>query len=316
MRHPEAAPSGAGSPIVALPLDVTDIPSIRAAIDETIGRFGAIDALVNNAGYGLVGAFEATTSEQVERQMATNVTGLMNVTRAVLPHFRQRRAGVLVNVASMGGRLTFPFYSVYHASKWAVEGFSESLSYELQPFGVRVKIIEPGPIKTDFYDRSQDVAKQEGLTAYDGLLAKALPVMQQAGATAPGGEVVARTILRGHRRFVAAALSGQFAVVLEPSPFAGSQDVHGHRSLAGVQVGGRSGANPSPCSPARDGRAVPLPPGATDAVLADMERAYMGATVAAGGVVARMAMLAILKGVFRSEDRRDERAAVCASALP
>ena len=171
---------------------------------KAIARFGAIDVLVNNAGYGTVGPFEASTPEQVDRQFATNVSGLMNVTRAFLPHFRERRRGVIVNVASMGGRITFPLYSVYHATKWAVEGFSEALVYELEPFGIRVKIIEPGPIRTDFYDRSQDVMSKPGLTAYDEFVARAMPQMQKSGAEAPGPEVVARTIFRtatdGRRR--------------------------------------------------------------------------------------------------------------------
>jgi NAD(P)-dependent dehydrogenase (short-subunit alcohol dehydrogenase family) len=177
-------------------LDVTDLASIRDAVRAAITRFEAIDVLVNNAGYGLVGPFEASTPEQVERQFATNVSGLMNVTREVLPHFRERREGVIVNVSSMGGRLTFPLYSIYHATKWAVEGLSEGLVYELEPFNVRVKIVEPGPIKTDFYHRSMDVMTKAGLTAYDAFVAKAMPNMQKAGATAPGPEVVARVIFK------------------------------------------------------------------------------------------------------------------------
>ncbi|MGD9720507.1 MAG: SDR family oxidoreductase [Pirellulales bacterium] len=197
MRSPEQAEGWAhAANLRALRLDVTEPDSIRTAIAHTVERFGPIDVLVNNAGYGMVGPFEASTVEQVARQLATNVTGLMNVTREIVPHFRERRAGTIINVSSMGGRLTFPFYSVYHASKWAVEGFSESLSYELGMFGIRVKLVEPGAIRTDFYDRSQDLSQKPGLTAYDALLAKAMPVMQRAGTTAPGPEVVARTIFR------------------------------------------------------------------------------------------------------------------------
>jgi len=181
---------------LGLRLDVTNGESIGVAMDRAVTHFGAVDVLVNNAGYGTVGPFEASTPEQVERQIATNVTGLMNVTRAFLPHFRERRRGVIVNVASMGGRITFPLYSVYHATKWAVEGFSEALVYELEPFGIRVKIIEPGAIKTDFYDRSLEVLTRPGLTAYDGFVARAMRTMQKAGADAPGPEIVARTIYR------------------------------------------------------------------------------------------------------------------------
>ncbi|HJS50367.1 MAG TPA: SDR family oxidoreductase [Pyrinomonadaceae bacterium] len=175
-------------------LDVTDIDSIRSAIAETLEKFGRIDAVVNNAGYGVVGPFEASTYEQVNRQLQTNIIGLMNVCREIIPYFREQKRGHIVNIASVGGRMTFPLYSLYHATKWAVEGFSESLQYELEQFNIRVKIIEPGPIKTDFYDRSQVIAKKEGLTAYDHFVEKVVPNMQKAGAEAPDGSVVAQTI--------------------------------------------------------------------------------------------------------------------------
>ncbi len=177
-------------------LDVTDVDSIKTAIAGAIEKFGRIDAIVNNAGYGLVGAFEAADAAQIEKQFQTNVFGLMNVCREILPVFREQKKGIIVNVASIGGRVTFPFYSLYNSTKWAVEGFSESLQYEVEQFNIRVKIIEPGPIKTDFYDRSQDVTKKEGLTAYDYMLDKTIPNMQKNGADAPDGRVVAETIYR------------------------------------------------------------------------------------------------------------------------
>ncbi len=175
-------------------LDVTDNDFIRNAIAGTIEKFGRIDAVVNNAGFAVVGPFEAATEEQIERQMQTNVYGLMNVCREILPIFREQKRGTIINVASMGGRLTFPLYSIYHASKWAVEGFSESLQYEVKDFGIKIKIIEPGPIKTDFYDRSMSISKKEGLTAYDNFAARAMPNMQKAGETGPDGSVVAEVI--------------------------------------------------------------------------------------------------------------------------
>lgn len=175
-------------------LDVTEPDSIRSAINKTLELFGRIDAVVNNAGFAVVGPFEAATQEQIERQMQTNVYGLMNVCREILPYFREQKRGTIVNVASMGGRLTFPLYSIYHASKWAVEGFSESLQYEVRDFNIKIKIIEPGPIKTDFYERSMSISKKEGLTAYDRFVAQALPNMQKAGETGPDGLVVARVI--------------------------------------------------------------------------------------------------------------------------
>jgi len=175
-------------------LDVTDVESIRSAIAATLDKFGRIDAVVNNAGYGLTGAFEAATEEQIERQFATNVFGVMNVCREILPYFREQKRGYIVNVASVGGRMAFPLYSLYHSTKWAVEGFSESLQYEVEKFNIRVKIIEPGPIKTDFYDRSQSITSKEGLAAYDEITNRAIPNMQKAGEDAPDGSVVAQTI--------------------------------------------------------------------------------------------------------------------------
>lgn len=195
MRSPEKADDLQKiADIECFRLDVTDTDSIKQAIADVLEKFGRIDAVLNNAGYGLVGAFEAASREQIEKQFQTNVFGLMNVCREILPYFREQKRGTIVNVASVGGRMTFPFYSLYHATKWAVEGFSESLQYELEQFNIRVKIIEPGPIKTDFYDRSQDITRKEGLTAYDYWLDKTMPNMQKAGETAPSGEVVAQTI--------------------------------------------------------------------------------------------------------------------------
>jgi short-subunit dehydrogenase len=195
MRSPEKAEDLQRiADIECFRLDVTDVDSIKQAIKETLDKFGRIDAVVNNAGYGLVGAFEAASPEQIERQFQTNVFGVMNVCRDILPYFREQKRGTIVNVASMGGRITFPLYSLYHATKWAVEGFSESLQYEVEQFGIRIKIIEPGPIKTDFYDRSMDLTKKEGLSAYDHFIGRALPNLQKAGENAPDGKVVAEVI--------------------------------------------------------------------------------------------------------------------------
>ncbi|MFZ1702060.1 MAG: SDR family oxidoreductase [Pyrinomonadaceae bacterium] len=195
MRKPESAADLAK--IVDLEtfrLDVTDVESIKKAIADTLEKFGRIDAVVNNAGYGLMGPFEAASQEQIEKQFQTNVFGLMNVCREILPYFRVQKRGHIVNIASVGGRMTFPFSSLYHATKWAVEGFSESLHYELKPFNIRVKIVEPGPIKTDFYDRSMDIAEPESNAAYDALASRAMANMQKAGEDAPDGSVVAEAI--------------------------------------------------------------------------------------------------------------------------
>ncbi|AQG78056.1 short-chain dehydrogenase [Spirosoma montaniterrae] len=177
-------------------LDVMDSDSIRQAIADTRAAFGHIDVIVNNAGYGAVGPFEAATPEQVQRQFDTNVFGVMNVIREILPYFRQRRDGTIINVTSMGGLITFPIYSIYHGTKWAVEGFAEALSFEVRPFNIRIKNVEPGAIKTDFYDRSQDLLQKPGLTAYDGYVRITLANSQKAGADAPGPIVVAKTIFK------------------------------------------------------------------------------------------------------------------------
>jgi short-subunit dehydrogenase len=132
----------------------------------------------------------------VRAQFATNVFGVIDVTRAVLPHFRERRAGTLINVTSMGGRITFPFYSSYHGTKWAVEGFSESLQYELKPLNIRVKIVEPGPIKTDFYHRSMIVTHHSAIIDYDSFFRRAMPNMQAAGEKGASPEAVASVIYR------------------------------------------------------------------------------------------------------------------------
>lgn len=181
-----------------VPLDVMDESTIRAAVEYAVEKYGGIDVLVNNAGYAVYGPFEATTEEQAARQFDTNIFGLMAVTREVLPHFRRQKGGVLINVASMGGRIGFPLYSVYNATKWAVEGFSEAISHELAPLNIRVKIIEPGVILTDFYGRSLDAADAAELgEAYSGILGRSR--LKSEGAIQRMGSqpsAVARTIYR------------------------------------------------------------------------------------------------------------------------
>jgi NAD(P)-dependent dehydrogenase (short-subunit alcohol dehydrogenase family) len=198
MRNPAKAPEQLkGKQNISLyRLDVTDMQSIEQAIEQCVQQHGVPDILVNNAGYGAVGIFEAATPQQVQDQFNTNVFGTMNTIRALLPYFRQRRQGTIINITSMGGRITFPIYSVYHATKWAVEGFSESLAFELRPFNIAVKIVEPGAIKTDFYDRSMDLFRGENLQDYDEYTDITYKNTQQAGKDAPGPEIVAATIYK------------------------------------------------------------------------------------------------------------------------
>jgi len=182
--------------VICPALDVTSEDSIKGAIEATIQKFGRIDVIVNNAGYGLTGPFEGATEDQIKRQFETNVFGLMRVTKAILPHFRSQKSGVIVNVASMGGRIVFPLYSLYHGTKWAVEGFSESLRFEIEPLGIRIKIVEPGAIKTDFYDRSNDSTLPNSPNDYQADAKIAFKNMNEAGATGTDPKVVAKAIFK------------------------------------------------------------------------------------------------------------------------
>ncbi len=149
-------------------LDVQDVESITTAVEAGTARFGGIDVLVNNAGYGLMGVFESASLEQIKKQFDVNVFGLMNVTRAVLPQMRERGSGTIINISSFGGQVAIPFGSLYNSSKFAVEGFSESLSHELHALGIVVKLIEPGGVATNFRDALEMI--KNNVSVYDSLL--------------------------------------------------------------------------------------------------------------------------------------------------
>lgn len=136
--------------VLRLPLDVTDPAQVRAAAEEAIRREGHVDVLVNNAGHGLLGALEELTEQQFASVLATNVHGVFTVTRALLPHFRARRRGHIVQLSSVGGVVGNPGHAAYATSKFALEGMSEALAGEVAPFGIGVTIVEPGPFRTGF----------------------------------------------------------------------------------------------------------------------------------------------------------------------
>jgi len=148
-------------------LDVQDYSSIETAVGQSIEKFGEIDVVLNNAGYGLMGTFESITQEQIARQYGVNVFGLFDVTRAVLPHFREKHSGMFINISSVGGKITFPLVSLYHSTKFAIEGFSEALHYELAAIGIDVKLVEPGGVATDFGGRSMVFQHDEKLEEYN-----------------------------------------------------------------------------------------------------------------------------------------------------
>ena len=149
-RRPETISGLRGCKTLAL--DVCDEASIRSAVDAVERVEGAVGVLVNNAGYGQEGAFEETPMAEVRRQFETNVFGLIRLTQLVLPGMRRQRWGRIVNLSSMGGRLTLPGGAFYHATKYAVEALSDALRFEVKPFGIDVVVVEPGPIRTQFGD--------------------------------------------------------------------------------------------------------------------------------------------------------------------
>ncbi len=148
----EAAAAAAGGKLYGLVLDVTDAGSITRAREEVEKKAGAIDVLINNAGYGQTGPLEEISDAELRAQFDTNVFGLMAMTRAFLPLLRARGGGHILNVSSIGGRTTMPLFGAYHASKYAVEALSDALRYELHAANIKVVVIEPGPIRTEFGD--------------------------------------------------------------------------------------------------------------------------------------------------------------------
>ncbi|SFS06512.1 Short-chain dehydrogenase [Granulicella pectinivorans] len=153
-RKPEVLADLAAPNLLALELDVTKPEQIAFAVEQALARFGHVDVLVNNAGYGVTGAFEEVSDDELQPMFATNVFGLIHVTKALLPQFRARRSGNILNLSSIGGLIGLPGWSMYNATKFAVEGMSEALGLELAPLGIHVTIVEPGPFRTDFLGRS------------------------------------------------------------------------------------------------------------------------------------------------------------------
>ena len=169
MRDPKKEKElGDTSGITLMVLDVTDPHQIENVAEQVVTS-GGVDVVFNNAGYGLAGALEGLTDEQVLRLVNTNMLGTIRTTKAFLPHFREKKAGLFINTTSLGGLMAFPFNSIYHATKWAIEGWSESMAFELNQFGIGIKTIEPGGIRTDFFTRSLDTGRHP---AYDALVNK------------------------------------------------------------------------------------------------------------------------------------------------
>jgi len=156
-----------GERVLPLELDVTDKPEIDRSVAAAHRRFGRLDVVVNNAGYGQFGAIEEVSEEEARRQVETNLFGPLWVSKAAIPILREQRSGHILQVSSIGGVLAFPILGLYHASKWALEAFSQSLSEELEEFGIKVTIIEPGGYTTDWSGSS--AGRSSEIPAYDGV---------------------------------------------------------------------------------------------------------------------------------------------------
>ncbi len=188
--------TGDASTATVTRLDVQDSASIADAVARSVDRFGRIDVLLNNAGYGAYGVLEATPMEAVRRQFDVNVIGLIETTKAVTPHFRAAGGGTIINVSSVGGKIALPLGSLYHGTKFAVEGLSEALAFEMEAVGVRVKLVEPGAIKTDFSTRSFDFNNDEALAEYQGVVGKLVDAMGSFLEHAADPSMVAEVIYR------------------------------------------------------------------------------------------------------------------------
>lgn len=208
MRHPDKETELSQlENVILLPLDVTNLEQIQSTVAKAISLH-TIDVVFNNAGYGLMGALEALDDEQILKQINTNLLGVIRVTHAFIPHFREKKSGLFISTTSMGGLLGFPLHSIYHATKFGVEGWSESMSFELGVHNVGIKTVAPGGIATDFLYRSLDRNSNLAYKALEDKLFALTDSMMQAAATAEQmAEVVyeAATDGKDQIRYVAGA---------------------------------------------------------------------------------------------------------------
>jgi NAD(P)-dependent dehydrogenase (short-subunit alcohol dehydrogenase family) len=170
---------------LAARLDVTNPTEVREVVKVAIATFGRIDVLVNNAGYGTLGAIEEASDEEIRRQFDTNVFGALDLTRAVLPHLRQQRSGHIINFSSVGGFVSFPGSGIYCSTKFALEGISEALAQEVAPFGIKVIIVEPGAFRTDFSGRSLVVSDTQ-IADYEPVIGQYRQWVQDIDGQQPG----------------------------------------------------------------------------------------------------------------------------------
>ena len=184
MRNPEKETElGLLENMTILPLDVSKPEQITAAVAKAIAQH-PVDVVFNNAGYGLLGALEALSDEQILRQVNTNLLGVIRVTHAFIPHLREKKSGVVISTTSMGGLLAFPLHSIYHATKFGIEGWSESMSFELGLHNISIKTVAPGGIATDFLYRSLDKNVNPAYASLENKLFSLTETMMQQAASA------------------------------------------------------------------------------------------------------------------------------------
>jgi len=200
MRNPEkgtkmrTVQTGENLPIKIIQLDVTIDKSVSHAIQSILSESGRVDVLVNNAGYGLVGAFEELGMDEIKQQYETNFFGVMRVTQAVIPIMKEQKSGIIVNISSGAGRFGYPGGSAYVSTKFALEGLSESIAYELDPFGIKVALVEPGFVRTNF---SNVIAKrsQEPHSQYSKMMEKMAGRIEEMSRNSSSPELVANIVL-------------------------------------------------------------------------------------------------------------------------
>jgi NAD(P)-dependent dehydrogenase (short-subunit alcohol dehydrogenase family) len=190
----------AGAEVLVVPTDVMQIEQVTALVETVLHSFGRVDALVNNAGYGQMGPIELIPVEATERQFKSNVLGPLSLIRALIPVMRNQGGGRIVNISSLGGRMAFPFGGLYSASKFALEALSDTLRMELAPFNIRVSVVEPGPVRTDFFVVANQQVEQAIAsplkTPYQSAFKKLEKLDQQVDSRAWTAEQVAWVILR------------------------------------------------------------------------------------------------------------------------
>ena len=177
---------GESAALLPVALDVTDEAQAKAAVRQAVEKFGRVDVLVNNAGFGLLGAVEESADKDIRRMYDTNVFGLLNVTRAVLPTLRAQRSGHVINISSIGGYRGSAGFGVYSSTKFAVEGITEALHAELKPLGIHTTVVEPGYFRTDFLDGSSLVVAPEVIADYDATAGAVRRKAQEMNHNQPG----------------------------------------------------------------------------------------------------------------------------------